>query len=101
MQQNRNWGLSIALGVAITIGWQVLTSGQQPGTEKGKEGTNRLEFEVVHSFDAKYLGDTPGHMGRAGGLTTRRPRIALGDSVYRGEEKVGLVTHLDWNRTNN
>ncbi len=95
------------MAVVFTLAWQLWLVGQQPGAEKpsGDKSTkvvgNRLEFEVVHSFDAKYLGDTPGHMGRAGGLTTKRPRIALEDKVYRGEEVVGIVTHLDWNRGNN
>jgi len=88
------------LGLTIALGWQLFSSGQQPAAEKTKDGANRLEFEIVNSFDGKYLGDTPGHMGRAGGLTMRRPRVALGDPVYRGDERVGLVTHLDWNRVN-
>jgi hypothetical protein len=54
----------------------------------------------VQSFDAKYEGDTPGHVGRAGGLQNRRLRAALGDSIYRGDQKVGTVTGLTWNRTN-
>jgi hypothetical protein len=101
MQRISNGLAGVALGLMIAVGWQLLSSGQQPAPEKAKDSGNRLEFEVVHSFDAKYLGDTPGHMGRAGGLSMRRPRIALGDPVYRGEEQVGLVTHLDWNRVNN
>jgi hypothetical protein len=95
------------LGVAIVslamlTAWQLWSSGQQPATGKGKDAAaaNRLEFEVVQSFDAKYLGDTPGHMGRAGAIEGRRPRIALEDSIYRGDEKVGIVTGLQWNRTN-
>ncbi len=101
MQRITKWLAGVALGLMIAVGWQLLSSGQQPAADKGRDAGNRLEFEVVHSFDSKYLGDTPGHMGRAGGLTMRRPRIALGDVVYRGEERVGLVTHLDWNRVNN
>jgi hypothetical protein len=108
MRNALKWLPSLALAAIFTISWQLWSSGQQPGAEKSnpdksqKSGTsNRLEFEIVHSFDGKYLGDTPGHMGRAGGLTSRRPRIALGDRVYRGDELVGLITSLDWNRTNN
>jgi len=107
MRNKLNFLPSLALAVLFTLAWQLWLAGQQPGAEKagGDKSTkvvgNRLEFEVVHSFDAKYLGDTPGHMGRAGGLTTKRPRIALEDKVYRGEELVGIVTHLDWNRGNN
>lgn len=98
---------AIAISAVVLLGWQLLSNGQPPGTdksaaEKSKDITagNRLEFEIVHSFDGKYLGDTPGHMGRVGGLTGRKPRIALEDKVYRGDEVVGLVTSLDWNRTN-
>jgi len=53
---------------------------------------------VIQSFDAKYQGDTPGHIGKYGGLESRRPQVALGDSVFRGEEKIGVVTSLTWNR---
>jgi hypothetical protein len=65
-----------------------------------EELPSRLSFEVIESFDAKYLGDTPGHMGRVGGLGVRKPKVALGDPVYRGEERVGTVTGLVWNRAN-
>jgi len=107
MRNKLNFLPSLALAVIFILAWQLWLAGQQPGAGKsgGDKSTkvvgNRLEFEVVHSFDAKYLGDTPGHMGRAGGLTTKRPRIALEDKVFRGEELVGIVTHLDWNRGNN
>lgn len=30
-----------------------------------------FHFEVIDSHDAKYLGDTPAHMGKDGGLTVR------------------------------
>jgi len=102
MYGSQRWWSVAAIGLALVAGWQVWSRGQQPATGKAKEaaGANRLEFEVVQSFDAKYLGDTPGHMGRAGGLENRRPRIALGDPIYRGEEKVGIVTGLEWNRVN-
>jgi hypothetical protein len=102
MQRMRNWGWGLILVAVLGAGWQAWTSGQQPAAEKGKESAaaNRLDFEVVQSFDAKYEGDTPGHIGRAGGLATRRPHVALGDAIYRGEEKVGMVTGLTWNRTN-
>lgn len=59
----------------------------------------RLEFQVVESLDAAYLGDTPGHKGRSQGLGQTVPTAALGDPVYRGEVKVGTITHLLWDRT--
>lgn len=61
----------------------------------------KFDFEVIESHDAVYLGDTPGHMGRDGGLTVR-PNVALGDGVYRtlGEKviRVGTVTRAAWDR---
>lgn len=59
---------------------------------------DRFDFDVVRSFDAKYQGDTPGHIGRHGGLGDRHPLIALGDPVFRGDEQVGVVTELAWSR---
>lgn len=58
----------------------------------------RFEFDVVESFDARYSGDTPGHVGRHGGLQEMQPMVALGDAVYRGEAAVGHVTRLEWSR---
>jgi hypothetical protein len=97
---------SLALAAVFIVGWQLWSAGQQPegskaGPSKSQQSGARIEFEVVHSFDGKYLGDTPGHMGRTGGLTGPRPRIALGDRVYRDEEVVGVVTNLELNRGNN
>lgn len=61
----------------------------------------RFPFEVIESHDAVYLGDTPGHMGRDGGLTCR-PNVALGDGVYRtaGEQtvRIGTITRVVWDR---
>lgn len=59
----------------------------------------KFEFEVLESFDAQYLGDLPGHVGRDG-LNGRRPNIALGDPVFRANEQIGTVTVLKWNRVN-
>jgi hypothetical protein len=102
MRQQAKWLSSIAIGLAIFTGWQMMGSAQQQATEKRNTtaDSNRLQFEVVQSFDAKYEGDTPGHVGRAGGLQNRRLRAALGDAIYRGDQKVGTVTGLTWNRTN-
>ena len=63
-------------------------------------------FEVIESLDAAYLGDTPSHVGRHGGLEFR-PNVALGDPVYRraaegGAEakpvRIGSVTRVVWER---
>lgn len=60
-----------------------------------------FHFEVIESRDAEYLGDTPAHVGKDGGLTMR-PHVALGDAVYRttGDERtiVGRITRVVWNR---
>ena len=84
----------------VMFGWQAWMMGQQAPADKtkGAANANRFEFEVIQSFDARYEGDTPGHIGRYGGLTERRPKAALGDAVFRGEEKIGVVTGLVWNR---
>jgi hypothetical protein len=66
--------------------------GQQP-----KAPSTDFTFQVVQSFNARYLGDSPGHLGR-GSLEGRTPDISLGDPVYRGERKVGTVTGLTWDR---
>ena len=56
------------------------------GLPAPKYGT-AFSFEVIESHDADYLGDTPAHLGRNGGLTVR-PHVALGDAV---------VDHFDLN----
>jgi hypothetical protein len=94
----------LALPVVLLSGlavWQ-LTSHAQSNDGKApmplaKAGT-RFNFEVIESFDAKYLGDTPGHLGRGGGLENSRPSVALGDHVYRGEKKIGTITSIVWSR---
>jgi hypothetical protein len=101
MHPARTWFGIVAAGLLFSLVCQLWSSGQQPAAEKGPAGAaNRIEFEVVESFDAKYLGDTPGHLGRAGRLEGRKLRVALGDPMFRGDERVGIVTGLKWNRTN-
>jgi hypothetical protein len=89
-----------AAGLALLGMGYLLVGGATVWLNAQEEPASRLSFEVIESFDAKYLGDTPGHMGRVGGLAARRPKVALGDPVFRGEEMVGTVTGLVWNRTN-
>jgi hypothetical protein len=88
---------TLAVLVAVGgVGFSLLkTSPIEAPTVAAEE---RFDFDVVRSFDAKYQGDTPGHIGRHGGLGERRPLIALGDPVYRGDEQVGIVTELVWTR---
>lgn len=60
-----------------------------------------FHFEVIESHDAEYLGDTPAHIGKDGGLTVR-PQVALGDAVYRtvgtATKVVGMITLVKWDR---
>jgi hypothetical protein len=58
----------------------------------------RFEFEVIETYDSKYLGDTPGLIGRHGELGDFRPQAALGDPIFRGTEKVGKVSGLRWSQ---
>lgn len=71
-----------------------------PIREHPTHGT-RFWFEVVESFNAKYQGDTAGHVGRGGGLTLH-PHVALGDPVYHRigdtDKAVGSVTGVVWDR---
>jgi hypothetical protein len=89
---------ALALALLVAGGWQVWLSGQQPAPAKAAPAGNRFEFEVIQSYDARYEGDTPGHIGRSGGLDGRKPHVALGDPVFRGEQQVGKVTGLSWSR---
>lgn len=80
----------LATGVALAF---------QRGGAEPKVSADRFEFMVLESFDAKYLGDTPGHRGKSGGLPENaRPHLALGDPVYREQERVGIVTEIVFER---
>jgi hypothetical protein len=89
-----HWLVAVLLLALAAVG-----AAQQaaPKPDKAAE-LGRFEFEVIESFNAKYEGDTPGHIGKSGGLADRRPHVALGDPVFRGEQKVGVVTGLGWSR---
>ena len=71
-----------------------------PAREHPTPGT-RFWFEVIESFNAKYQGDTPGHIGRGGGLSLH-PHVALGDPVYHKigdtDKAIGSVTWVTWDR---
>lgn len=75
-------------------------SRESPAPHTGR-GT-RFQFQVVESFDARYAGDTPGHIGRGGGLAAS-PHVALGDTVHhaapdQGAQPIGVVTGATWDR---
>ncbi len=90
--------IALCVGMALACGGQFWLWGQQPDKAQGAAASNRCELEVMQSYDAKYQGDMPGHMGRAGGLENRKLQVALGDPVFRGEQQVGKVTFLGWSR---
>jgi len=71
---------------------QLATKAQQP-----RPIPDLFAFQVVECFDARYLGDSPGHLGR-GSLAGARLDVALGDPVYRGDLRVGKITGLTWDR---
>lgn len=80
--------------VTIMVGtWQlVLSQGQQVDPDP-----KRFDFVVIASFDAKYLGDSPGHSGR-GKIGQGQPDVALGDPVFHGDHLIGKVTGISWDR---
>jgi hypothetical protein len=93
-------GLATILAAGCTVSGPARAADGEPRLPEARVGT-RFDFEVIESFDAAYLGDTPGHIGRMGGLTIR-PNVALGDGVYRtrGEvtERIGAITRVRWER---
>jgi hypothetical protein len=85
-------GLIVAAVGTIGAGW-VWTA-----TTRAQLTANRTKFEflIVESYDAQYLGDSPGHIGKAGGLGHTAPNIALEDPVYHDKVRIGKVAHLTW-----
>ncbi len=93
--------MSAAFVIAAGAVWHAATLAQPtkpPTAIQSAADGSRFVFEVVESFNAKYEGDTPGHMGRNGGLGETRPNVALGDPVHRGDKQIGKVTGLVWDR---
>ena len=88
-------GLGATLGAAaIGLAWQLSTT---TSAQPAAPNRQKFEFLVIESYDAQYLGDDPGHIGRAGGLGIDPPDIALGDPVYHEQTRVGKVSRLVWN----
>jgi len=113
-EHSGRWGVTrscLAACVAAVVIGGIGGGGLAPFIGSAEEGADPeirfaapgtpFRFEVIESHDAEYLGDTPAHLGRSGGLTIR-PRVALGDPVYRTDagthRRVGHVTHVVWNR---
>jgi hypothetical protein len=100
-QSVRSTALLVVLGACAAVG---LADDDAVPLDHAPPGTPFV-FEVIESIDASYLGDTPSHVGRSGGLE-HRPNVALGDPVYRvtahGEERrsvrVGRISRVVWER---
>lgn len=90
------WSL-VLIGIAIG-GYATVVAQQAEPVKTTPTVNGKFEFEIIESFDSKYAGDTPGHIGRHGELGDFRPSAALGDPVFRGEQKIGTVTNLLWSR---
>src|SRR4051812_25390069 len=84
--------LAGSLVFAVPFAGQLASRAQPSGPV-----SRRFEFQVVQCFDARYLGDSPGHLGR-GSLAGARPDVALGDPVYRGDLRIGKISGLTWDR---
>lgn len=104
MQTRRVWWSLVLIGIAAVGGYATVVAqqvGAVPKVDQVKTAPTadgKFEFEVIESFDSKYAGDTPGHIGKHGELGDIRPSAALGDPVYRGEQKIGTITNLLWSR---
>lgn len=97
----RIWLVIAALAVATAcLIFAVLPTHALPTapSEDQMLAQGKFQFTVVESFDGKYLGDTPGHLGRGGKLEGRRPNVAIGDRVFREQQTVGRVTRAEWDR---
>ncbi|MGC3969051.1 MAG: hypothetical protein QM775_17305 [Pirellulales bacterium] len=85
MESQLTWNLPAMLRYTLFIGPVVLaalwfgrsTEAQLPIAADAAP-PDTFPFVVVESFDAKYEGDTPGHLGRHGGLGDRVPRSCAG-----------------------
>jgi hypothetical protein len=88
---------SLAAGVGMARADAAAAEAAMPRPPHGTP----FHFEVIESHDARYLGDTPSHSGKDGGLTVR-PQVAIGDAVYRtehgGQRIIGHVTRVAWSR---
>ena len=92
--------IEVAVGPGMYFAWQfdLGEADGRRGTEAAERTRSRFEFEIIESFDGKYLGDTPG---------PRPQRRARGDPAQRGpgrpglprgDPRVGTVTSVVWSR---
>src|SRR5262245_32441869 len=93
---------SVAMAGGLTLvalaAWLIIPSRAQTPELVAPSRPGRFAFHVVESFDAKYLGDSPGHTGR-GKIAGEHLDAALGDPVYREDRRIGKVTGLNWDRS--
>jgi hypothetical protein len=94
----RVWLALALLGIVAVGGYATVVAQQVDQVKPTPKADGKFEFEIIESFDSKYAGDTPGHIGKHGELGDFRPSAALGDPVFRGEQKIGTVTNLVWSR---
>jgi hypothetical protein len=100
--RNRRKLIVASLWIAVMAAagyWSWPSQAQLAPPPSSKEDPSRFDFMVVESFDAQYLGDTPGHIGRGGALGKKAPGVALGDPVYREDTSIGRVSRVQWDRT--
>ena len=71
---------------------------QEPPKQQPPQSRTKFIFQVSQSFDAKYFGDLPGHIGK-GAFHGGEPDVAMGDPVYRDNVRIGVVTGLKWDWT--
>ncbi len=92
--------VGLALATAAPAARVTRAAEEEPSLPPAPPGM-AFRFEVIESHDAEYLGDTPAHLGKNGGLTVR-PLVALGDPVFRktatGRTRVGHITRATWSR---
>ena len=90
--------LGIGLAFAGASHFVAVTAAQLPARPVARYVEGRFEMQVVESYDAQFEGDEPGHICRFGGLHDLVPKAALGDAIYCGDQKVGVVSGLKWSQ---
>jgi hypothetical protein len=90
----------LTLSFAAASHFVAATAAQTPVRTVSRFVEGRFEMQVIESYDAQFEGDEPGHICRFGGLNDLIPKAALGDSIYCGDQKVGMVSGLKWSQAN-
>jgi hypothetical protein len=90
----------ITLSFVVAGHFVATTAAQTPAKAVSRFIEGRFEMQVVESYDAQFDGDEPGHICRVGGLNDMIPKAALGDAIFCGDEKIGVVSGLKWSQAN-